>query len=253
MKHSNKTFLLGLSALSLVTSLNIQTAQASSAFTGVAGVNISVTNISNQSNPDNSYGNDILFSGSSELDPASGSFINGLSNISPVFLGTPLPLESNAQVLPSDYSFAQSMQILGTATNGDIASYYFGETLLSLENTSLDDYLIEYSLSYNLHVGLTGEYAEGTASITGDNIGLPDDGFGGYIEVGNESDTFSENNTLQLSLLVEAGSIAEFYSAFEFSGYAQATAPTTPAPVPLPGAVWLFLAGVFSLSRFKRH
>jgi len=241
-----KTHLLSLSIAAL-TSLSIQTAQATSTYTGSADLTIAITGISNQSNPGSGYGNDILYSGLLELDPFSGSIVDGTGNVSPSFSGSPLPFDPI--VLPTDFSFNQSMLINGSVTDGNIDSYYVGIPKILLENESLDTYVIDYTVNHNLSVVTSGEYSEGTVSITGDNLGLPDDGLGGYIEVGSFSDSFSEGNTLALSLTLEGMSSANFNAEFEFSGYAEATA----SPVPLPGAVWLFLAGILALPRFKRH
>ena len=242
-----KTHLLSLSIVAL-TSLSIQTAQATSTYTGSADLTIAITGISNQSNPGSGYGNDILYSGLLELDPFSGSIVDGTGNVSPSFSGSPLPFDPI--VLPTDFSFNQSMLINGSVTDGNIDSYYLGLTDILLENESSDTYVIDYTVSYNLSVVTGGEYSEGTMTIIGDNLGLPDDGLGGYVEVGSFSDTYSESNTLALSLTLDGLSSIDFYSEFEFSGYAEASSV---APVPLPGAIWLFLAGLVALPKYKNR
>lgn len=230
----------------IITNL-IPTAEASSTYTGSANLNITVTSITNQSNPGVSYGNDIVYSGERFLDPLSGSSIIGAGFVIPTLPDNSLP--SDPTVFPANFSFNQSMLINGEISNGDISSYYPDSYLLSLENLSLDTYIINYTVDYSLSVVTSGEFSQATFSIGGDNIGLPDDGSGGYIEVGSFSDGFSSSDTFGLSLTLAGLNTAEFYSEFVFDGVANATLAT----VPLPGAVWLFLAGLLALPRFKRH
>ena len=245
MNIFKKTFFMGLSAI-VMTGLSIKVAHATSAYTGAADLTITITGISNQSNPGTGYGNDILYSGLFELDSFSDSIIDGTGNVTPTFSNDPLP--SSSIILPSAFSYNQSMLIDGTISDGNIDSYYLSLTDISLNNTSSDTYVIDYTVNYNLSVVTSGDYSEGTASIAGDNLGLPDDGLGGYIEVGSFSDSFSESNTLALSLTLEGVSNTDFHAEFEFSGYAKAVA----SPVPLPGAVWLFLTGILALPRLKK-
>ncbi len=245
MKILHKQIILSLSALTLATSL-LQSAQASSAYTGSADLTISITGINNQSNPSSGYGNDILYSGLTELDSFSDSTISGIGSVNPSFSSEPLPSDSNPFPFPTTFNFTHAMLIKGNVSDGNIDSYYLNTTNITLENTSSDTYIINYTVNYNLSVTTSGEYAEGTSSITGDNLGLPDDGIGGYIEVGSFSDSFSESDIHHLSLVLEGGHIAELYSEFEFSGYAESS------PVPLPSAVWLFLAGLLALPRSQK-
>jgi len=248
MKYFNKT-LLSLSAISLTTCLNIQVAQATSTYTGFANVAITITGIHNQTNPSLGYGNDIQYFGYNELDAFSDSIVTPATggSVTSSFPTDTLPDEASPLQLPIDYSFSQSMQIDGTVSNGDIESYYFFSSLLAFESLSSDDYIIDYIVNYSLSA-TTSNGASATTTISGDNIGLPDDGWGGYIEVGTDSDSFSDSATKTLSLFLASEDIAEFYSETVFDGNASATA----SPVPLPGAVWLFLAGLLALPRFKK-
>ncbi len=245
MKHFNKT-LFSLSILSLTTCLNIQTAQATSLYTGIAELSINITGIHNQSNSGMGYGNDIQYFGTLGLDEYSSSTtpVSG-GSVTPTLPNNSLPSKGSALVLPINYDFSQSMKIDGTVSNGNIESYYFFESILSFKNLSSNDYVIDYTVNYNLSVETTGSGTTATASITEENFGLPDDG---YIEVGTSSSSLSESGTPNLSLFLAAGETVELYAALEFSGEASAT-----SPVPLPGAVWLFLAGLLALPKFKQN
>jgi hypothetical protein len=242
MNKIHKTFILSLSAIAL-TSFNIQIAEAVSVYTGSANVTINITGISNQSNPGSDYANDLYYSGFQKLDPSSGSIINGTGNVTPTFSGDSLPITQT--VLPATLSLSQSMSINGTVSDGNIDSYYFGTTDITLTNMSTDTYTINYIVDYVLSVETTGEFSEATTSIEGTNLGIPGD----YTEVYSHSDfstLVNDSGTSLLSLTLASGESTTFSSALAFSGYAVAT-------VPVPAAFWLFLSGLMALPRLKKQ
>lgn len=241
MKYLNKT-LISLSALSLATCFNIQAAQATSVYTGTVDLSLLITDITNQSDTSLSYGNDIKVFTSLEIDENSNSIVPELGGSVTPTLPTPQSATTEGQTLLNNFDFSQSMQVDGSVSNGDISSYYYTETLLTFENTSLFDYTISYTVDYNLSVTASGD-AGATASIAVENLGIPDD----YLEVGTSSDSLVLAETPTVSIFLAAGHIVELFAAVEFSASASAT-----SPVPVPGAVWLFLAGLLALPKFKQ-
>ena len=247
MKTNHKLIGLCLSLLTL-SGFSMQESEASAAtYTGAVDLSITITSIINESNPGAGYGNDLFYSGLIAQDPLSESIIDGEGEVTPTFSGDPL-LE-NPTVLPVNFSFNQGMKIAGNAIDGSIDSYYFGFADLILENTSEDTYKINYSVDYSLSVITTTssnlDFSEATVSISGENLGLPND----YAEVYSNaliavSDELSDKNELVLTLV--SGEDAAFFSALEFSGYAEAS------PVPVPGALGLLLTALLVLPRFYK-
>lgn len=244
----HKILRLSLIALSS-TLLPPQTALASSSYTGTSNLSITINSITNTSTPGVAYGNDILFSGSQNIDPYSGSEIIGAGSVVPTFSPTTLP--STPTSLPEDFSFNQSSSFIGNVSNGEIFSYYAGTSLLSLKNASTATYIINYTANYNLSVTTTGESSEATLSLEGENFGFPGDEYeGGYIDVGthSESGVFDYNDIVTLNLTLKSQQIADFSADLVFDSLASAT----PSAIPLPGAAWLFIAGLLALPKFKK-
>lgn len=240
-----KKLLLNQLTLFLAT-LALGTAQATSLYSGTASLHISIDNISNISNPDSGYGNDIFYSdsGPSGLTSDSESIINGVGS-TPLIQYSSTAISSTPTVL-QPFSFEQHMDTNLSVSNGDISSYYFGEFLMVLSNSSSDTYQIDLTIDAVLQSTATGEFSESSMSFSTENLGTDLE----FIEVYSNSQTGSVDSyqypaTLH-HLILTAGENKNIYSGAEFSGFALAS------PVPLPGAFWLLSLGLLSLIRLKR-
>ncbi len=248
MKMTSTPPVLKLSIL-ILTGLLSQTASASSLYSGSADLNININRIINQSNPRAGYGNDIMYSGKTQLDSDSESIISGTGTVTPTASSSSLP--SMPSILPENFSFNQSLQVEGNVSDGMIDSYYYYSWAdlqeLMFENTSSDTYQIDYTVSYNLSTMTGGDFSNATMSISGQNLGITDD----YVEVNSDTviaNTDNASDSFTLSIILAAGDSLFFDPAIEFAGAAEASA----APVPVPAAIWMFMAGIMTLTGYKR-
>ncbi len=243
MKVIKNSLILGLTALTFL-GISTHSVKASSIFTGNANLSYTITSIINQTSPGTSF-NNILYSGSSVMDAFSGSIITGNGNVTPTYSSDPIPTTQSA--LSANFSFTESMLIDGTVSNGDIDSFYLNTSDIFLHNISTDTYVINYTVDYNLSVLTSGEFADATLSLSDINLGIP----GNYVEAYSNSlisNSATVTDSLLLSITLGAGTTTIFSSELAFSGTAVASA----SPVPIPGAVWLFSAGLMALFRFKK-
>lgn len=236
-----KSLMLGISIFTASTFIT-QYAEASTAFSGTGEVSITITSITNLSNPGTGYGNDIYYSGLTEFDPLNGPYKSGNGSFNPTPTGDLLP--TNPTLVTESFSFQQGLQINGTIINGEMSPYFVGWSEILLDNFSADDYQINYTVNYNLSVLTNEEFSESTFWLTGDGLGLNGD----YVDVYSNSQissSASANDSSALSLVVFGNDSASFYAELGFEGNAIAS------PVPVPAAIWFMLSGLLALPRFK--
>ena len=224
----------------ILTTLSIETVQATSYYQGSGALHVSIDSISNISNPNAGYGNDILYfdPGPSRLTDDSGSIINGTVNLqTEQYSNSAIPVLSTVL---QPFNFSQNLNIEFSTANGNIESYYFGEFLMSLHNNSSDTYQLDLTVNSTLSTLATGEFAESTMSFTTENLGTDLE----FVDVYSHHQTGIQDNysyQAPVQLILAPGEDMDIYSAIEFSGSASAS------PVPLPGSFWFFGLGLLSI------
>lgn len=218
-------------------------AQASAATSSYVNVTYTINSITNLSNAGDLSGLDIL--GSFDLASVANNpyqAITGTGSITPTLSGA-----GNAAVTGS---YSRTMQLDTTAADwSQISANYLAWFSLAFTNTSATDrYSINMTLSYDLFASATGNsafsdatvnYYNGDSSIS--NFNAPD-----YVQA--SVGTILPNgisNSHVFDFTLAAGNIETVYVDASISAAA--------APVPLPAAVWSFLAGLMGILGLKKR
>ncbi|QPK63975.1 VPLPA-CTERM sorting domain-containing protein [Methylomonas sp. LL1] len=238
MKHLfNKQISLGL-VLGGISMLNVQAVQAASSFNSFAELTYTITGITNLSSPGVSeevLGSSLFAGPTFELAVFPDSYVDvtgdGLASV-----GSP----GNAGLqLGSAFRFSTS----GSVGNGQVDSSHLGWFSLDFANNTADTYEINVKLDYLLDAGVGGDFAHSSVSIDYFNN---DYTFSGYSSI--------EAGTLPLALTAtQSGSSGIFSFTLAPNAtellYADVriTGNLAASPVPLPAAVWMFLAGLMGV------
>lgn len=214
-------------------------ANAATVFSADSTVSITLTGISNTTNPGGAIsGLDI--SGSFALDPESQFEKNGNATSNLDF--NPISLPATPAV---GDSFSQSLKVSGNAISGDISSYHFSAGTLQLTNSSTNEYVVDFNMDYNLAVSAGGEASDDSDA----DVSLELE----YAYPGGVEDTVSliadlvepsasAKNSVSFSVTVAPGTSNNEYSTnLAVNGLAISA-------VPIPAAVWLLGSGILGLA-----
>ncbi|MEE9397059.1 MAG: VPLPA-CTERM sorting domain-containing protein [Methylococcales bacterium] len=227
----------------LLAFVSAPTVNAATAFMADSTVLFTLTGISNTTNPGGTIsGLDI--SNTFTLDPLSQ--FEKIGNTTSNLDFSPTNLSATPSV---GDSFSQSLKVSGNAISGEISSYHFAEGILQFTNSSTNEYVVEFSMDYNLAISASGEASDDNDA----NISLELE----YAYPGSIEDTVSliadltdpsanATNSVSFSVTVAPGMAnKEYYTDLVVEGSAVSA-------VPIPAAVWLFGSGVLGLTSLAR-
>jgi hypothetical protein len=240
---SKKLFASTALALAVSTAFVTTAAQASAATSSYVNVTYTINSISNLSNAGDLSGLNML--GSFDLATVANNpyqAITGTGSITPTLTGT------GSTAVTGRYS--RTLQLDTTAADwSQISANYLAWFSLAFTNTSAtDSYAVNMTLSYDLFASASGNsafsdvsvnYYNGDSSIS--NIAAPD-----YVQAlagANLPNALSNSHVFDFTLA--AGSAETVY--------VDAAISATAAPVPLPAAVWSFLAGLMGILGLKKR
>ena len=245
-----KLYFLSVIGQFLVFLFTANTAQAAnSQFLSSANVVFSINNIINLTNPGFVSEDELAIVSFFEQDSNSTAFLSGDAVISAE--NSPISGESMS-LLPGSI-FSKTFSVNAGVNNGAVDSNHLGYFGLALINSpeSLDEYQIDFELSYSLSSYANGQYAD--TGVTIEYFSEEDNLFYGsdYITHSSIFGTpgISANNTSSFSIVLTPGSAAFYLADVVITGN------LTAAPVPLPAAAWLFLSGLFGVpvtGKFKK-
>ena len=221
----NKKMLVAMTALTL---FGVGNSQANSSFTSQAALNVSV---------DTPF-SDLEITGlfKQDQDNSYNGIINGDGSVAAVF-SAGLPT-----VTGSNYAF-DLFSVSGHATNGEVAgSSYTGWYSLGFTNQSLSAMSVSLTLNYALAAAASGQYADGSVSLDYYMDNSPS------VNVFLNTSVFGQTNAEDkdakiITFNLDPGTTQTFHSDVTLNGTVSAS------PVPLPAAVWSFLAGLLVMLR----
>jgi hypothetical protein len=241
-----KTFLTYkkmLAALILMPMLGVGNSEAGSSFNSQATISFAIDSISNTSTTSDLSGLAIL--GSFEQAGSPTSYLSTTGNGSD---GANNPSVSPVSVTIGN-PFVHTFSANGNVSSGTVEAGNIGWYSLALNNTSAtDDYKVNLTLTYNLLANASGEFADSDVILdvfTNDNPLL------GNIFVNadalNSPNAGANGSFPQYTFDVPHGSSLVFSSDVTINGNLQAS------PVPMPAAVWSFLAGLLGILGLKKR
>jgi len=217
--------------------------QASAATSSYVNVTYTINSITDLSQPAGLSGGSVL--GSFDLASVANNpyqSITGTGSITPTLNGT------GTSAVPGSYS--RTLQLDTTAADwSEISANYLAWFSLAFNNTSLtDSYAVNLTLSYDLFVSTSGNSAFSDATVN-------------YYNADSSISNFAAPDYVQASTQAIASALASNSRVFDFilapggaeTVYVDATITATAAPVPLPAAVWSFLAGLMGILGLKKR
>jgi len=218
-------------------------ANAATAYTAEAGVKLSITGISNTSNPGSAIsGLDI--SGSFVLDPESQFEKNGNATGDLDFNPSSLPATPSI-----GDSFSQTLQVSGNSISGEVSSYHFSTGILQLTNSSSNEYVVDFSMDYDLAISASGEASDDSdAGVSLELEYVYPGGIEDLVSLIADLDDPSANakNSVSFSVTVAPGTTDKEYNTdLVVDGFAVSA-------VPIPAAVWLLGSGILGLAGLAR-
>ncbi|MDD2738903.1 MAG: hypothetical protein PHR94_08205 [Methylomonas lenta] len=226
--------------------IGLSNAQASSEFGSSAAIGFSIEGISNDTDVSGlgvitsdlgisgSFGQDIPY------DILTGDA--SINDLNPDEFSEIPPLVGN--------SYEHTFSIFGSVNNGSAESYHLGLYGFTLFNLStIDTYTFNLGFSYLLSASASGEnsdtdvsidyYSDEDLSFTGFDYLYHSSVFGGPVpDVGNSG---------LFAITLAPGEAAFYLADVSITGNLMAT------PVPLPGAVWFFVSGMFGVFGLKKR
>jgi len=154
---------------------------------------------------------------------------------------------NNPPVLSLPLDFTHLFAVSGNVSNGDVTSSHIGRYELGFTNISAQSYNINLTLSYDLLANTAGQFANSDVILDF----LDDESTLGNVWVNAASPAGSAsngaNNSMNTLFTLAPGLSKTFYTDVTINGSLQAS------PVPLPAAVWSFLAGLLGILGLKKR
>ena len=234
-----------LAALILMPMFGVSNSEANSLFNSQATLSFTIDSISNVNNPGDLSGLAIL--GSFEQAGSPVSYLSTTGNGSGIASN---PSVSEVSVTIGN-PFIHTFSANGNVSSGTVEASNVGGYGLALNNTSAtDDYKVNLTLAYNLSANASGEFADSDVFLdvfTNDN---PLSSLGNIIinAYALESPNAGAIGSFpQYTFDIVHGSSLVLSSDVTINGNLQAS------PVPLPAAVWSFLAGFMGILGLKKR
>lgn len=219
-----------------------RTALAASTFSGYGTVTYTVNSIANLSNPGDLSGLEILgyFEQAGAPDfyvetTGDGAVTAANPTVGPISVGV-------------GSSFSRTFASSGSVSDGTVSSSHLGWFSLDFNNLGSDSYSVELVLDYHLNASAEGQYADTDVFLDYFNS---NESFSGADFV--NASTFGLNNATKSSstgpFIFTLGPNASdgLYANVRINGNLEAS------PVPLPAAVWSFLAGLLTFSSMRKR
>ena len=212
--------------MTALTLFGVGNSQANSSFNSQAALGMSIGTLPS----------DLLINGSFQQALADNGIISGDGSVAAVF---PAGLPT---VTGGNYAF-DLFSVSGHAANGDVSgSTYTGWYSLGFTNQSLSAMSVSLTLNYALAAAASGQYADGSVSLDYSMDNSPS------VNVFLNTSVFGQTNAEDkdakiITFNLDPGTTQTFHSDVTLNGTVSAS------PVPLPAAVWSFLAGLLVMLR----
>jgi len=183
--------------------------------------------------------------GSYALDQ-SQSYLNDAAAMSGAF--TPIDASGDYSAALGLGSFTKTLSISGSAGGGSADAYYLGLFDLTFLNDSVHSFDIQVTLSYDLSASVSGDYSESSIQLDYFNAaGGFDSGAAGFSVYAATPYVSADGlvGSVVYNFSLNPGDSEAVYVDVGASGYIET------APVPLPGALYLF-ATVIALPMWQR-
>lgn len=223
--------------------LGIGNCQASSSFNSQSTLGFTIDNIVNGTHPGDLSGLEIIGSFEQAGLPTSYRSTTGDGGIvadNPSFFSQPVLLGS-----PLISTFA----VNGNVTDGTVDSSTTGwYTLMFNNSSSTDTYSANLTLAYNLLANASGQFADSDVivDVYSDSNPLLGNIFINANALAHQND-WANSAFPQFAFDISPGASLALYVDVTIHGALQAS------PVPLPAAVWSFLAGLLCILKFKKR
>lgn len=233
---------LGLSCLALAA----PAAEAAlSSYDGSATLTYTINSIVNTTNPGDLSGLNIT-----------GSFENVVGSSFAILGGDGSAASSSLDFGPAAVSspFSYTFSTFGDVNNGTVTASHLGSFWLNFASLGSDSYAISVTLDYQLNAAASGQAADNAVHLDYfnlDHTGSNDYTFSGLGDVlavagmAPTDSTTASSGVFNFTLAGGAGAWAALVGDVTISGNLEATA------VPLPPAIWAFLAGCATLFRAR--
>ncbi len=218
-------------------------ALASSTFNSSAALTFVIDGIENQTNPGSLTGLEIL--GTFDQIDAPGYAGGDYSLVGIVGDGQ---VKANNPAIAQAGGFSKTFTVSGIVSNGSIDSHHLGWYGLTFQNTGTDVYTISAHFDYELHAGIGGE--NGFSSVTVDYFnedGLLLSGYDSADAAFIAPNVLKSGTSGLFNFSLAAGAFEGLYADVVIDAHLQAS------PVPLPAAVWSFLAGLLGILKMKKR
>lgn len=222
--------------------LGIGNSQASSSFNSQATLDFTINNIANVTNPGDLSGLAILGSFTQAGSPTSYLSVTGDGSLvadNPDFVSLPVTLGS-----PLVSTFAVNGNVSDGTVDSSTAGWY---TLMFNNSSATDDYNVNLTLAYNLLANVGGQFADSDVIVDAYSDSNPSLG-SDFINASMFAlqNAVANNAFPQFTLDIAPGTSLGLYVDVTVRGDLQAS------PVPLPAAIWSFLAGLLSILRLNK-
>ncbi|WP_415880607.1 hypothetical protein [Methylomonas sp. TEB] len=237
---SNKQKLLN--SLAVVAALSVgQSAQASSSFSSQATISFATGGLANGITATSSYA------------PTDAGFSYVFA--APASVGAVEPASDNAVAVPSlGFGVAHTFAVNGYASAGSFSSQHIGWYQLDFLNESSQDQQIALTINYTLQAAAQGNADTDVVLDFSDAISsqLLGNAFfnNGVLNVTPYDPDLAiagDNSFMTYTFTLAQGEARRFYTDVTINGTLQ------PAAVPLPAAVWSFLAGLMGILGVKKR